>query len=74
MITKIETTFFFATTVGALALAATIGLQELSAGPAVQQAITAPIIRLEPVQIVAERPAARAVAAYQAPEQVTLIR
>ncbi len=72
MIKKFETTLFFATTVGALALAAVVGLQEFSAGPTVQQAVAMPIIQLEKVEIVGERiaPTAR----HRAPEQVALVR
>ncbi len=68
----LETTLFFGTTVSALALAAVIGLQEFSASPAVQEAIAAPIIQLEAVEIVAER--LPATAQSQAPEQVALVR
>ncbi len=74
MITKFETTLFFGMTVSALALAAVIGLQEFAAGPSVQQAIAAPIIKLEAVEIVAERLPATATAGYRAPEQVALVR
>lgn len=71
MIKKFETTLFFATTVAALALTAVVGIQEFSAGPAVQQAVAMPIIKLEPVEIVGERPAPTA--RQKAPEQVALV-
>lgn len=76
MTSKLESTLFFVATVSALALAATIGAQEFAAGPAVQDAITAPVIKLEAVQITAQRQPSTAilVAAQQAPEQVALIR
>ena len=72
MIKKFETTLFFAATLGALSLAAAVSVQELSAGPAVQQAVTMPTIELERVVIVGERvaPTAR----RTAPEQVALVR
>lgn len=72
MIKKFETTLFFATTVSALALAAVVGVQEFSAGPAVQQAVAMPLIKLETVEIVGQRfvPTAK----HQAPEQVALVR
>ncbi len=72
MITKFETTLFFAATVSALALAAVVGVQELSAGPAVQQAVTMPTIQMERVVIVGERVAPTA--KRTAPEQVALVR
>ena len=72
MIKKFETTLFFAATVSALALAAVVGIQELSAGPAGQQAVTMPMVEMERIVIVGERvaPAAR----RTAPEQVALVR
>lgn len=74
MIKKFETTLFFAATVSALALAAVIGLQEFSAGQTLQQAIDAPIVKLEAVEIVAERLPATVATRRQAPEQVALVR
>ena len=72
MIKKFETTLFFAATVSALALAAVVGIQEMSAGPAVQEAVTMPTIQMERIVIVGERvaPTAR----RTAPEQVALVR
>ena len=72
MIKKFETTLFFAATVSALALAAVVGIQEMSAGPAVQDAVTMPTIQMERIVIVGERvvPTAR----RTAPEQVALVR
>lgn len=72
MIKKFETTLFFATTVAALALTAVVGIQEFSAAPAVQQAVSMPLIKLEPVEIVGVRPAPTA--RRLAPEQVALVR
>ena len=60
MVSRLETTLFFAATVSALALAAVVGIQEFSVGPTVQQAVAAPVVKLEAVQIVAERVALRA--------------
>ena len=74
MTSKVESMLFFAATVSALTLAATIGVQELSAGRAVQDAIAAPVIKLEAVQITAQRQPAKAAVIAQAPEQVALIR
>jgi hypothetical protein len=73
MTSKLESTLFFAVTVSALSLAATIGVQELTAGRAVQDAVAAPVIKLEAVQITAQRRPAAAVVIAQAPEQVALI-
>ena len=69
---KFETTLFFAATASALALAAVVGIQELSAGPAVQQAVTMPTIEMERIVVVGERtaPAVK----RTAPEQVALVR
>ncbi len=72
MIKKFETTLFFATTVSALALAAVVGIQEFSAGSAVQQAVSMPTIQMERIVIVGERVAP--VAQRRAPEQVALVR
>ncbi|MEP6609761.1 MAG: hypothetical protein ABJA83_13945 [Burkholderiaceae bacterium] len=72
MIKQFETTLFFATTVGALALAAVLGVQEFSAGPSVQQAVAMPMVQLEAVQIIGHRGAQTAV--QQAPEQIALVR
>ncbi len=71
---KIESTWFFAATVSALTLAATIGLQELGAGRSAQEATVAPVIKLEAVQITAQRQPAKVAVIAQAPEQVALIR
>jgi hypothetical protein len=65
MIKQFETALFFAATVSALALAAVVGMQEFSAGPAVQQAVATPTIQMEKVEIVGKR---------RAPEQVALVR
>ncbi|MDQ3187994.1 MAG: hypothetical protein M3Q28_03705 [Pseudomonadota bacterium] len=72
MITKLETTLFFAMTVSALTLAAVVGIQEFSAAPAVQHAVSMPLIKFDPVEIVGVRhaPTARTLA----PEQVALVR
>lgn len=72
MIKKFETTLFFATTVAALALTAVVGIQEFSAAPAVQHAVSMPLIKLAPVEIVGVRPAPTA--RTPAPEQVALVR
>ncbi len=72
MIKKFETTLFFATTVAALSLTAVVGIQEFSAAPAVQRAVSMPLIKLEPVEIVGVRPAPTA--RTLAPEQVALVR
>ena len=71
MIKSFETTLFFAATVSALALAAVVGIQEFSAGPAVQQAVAMPMIQMERIEIVGERVAT---AKHRAPEQVALVR
>ena len=60
MVSRLETTLFFAATVSALALAAVVGIQEFSVGPTVQQAVAAPVVKLEAVEIVGERVASRA--------------
>ena len=65
MIKQFETALFFAATVSALALAAVVGMQEFSAGPAVQQAVAMPTIQMEKIEIVGQR---------RAPEQVALVR
>jgi hypothetical protein len=52
---KLETALFFVTTVCALALAAVVGIQEVSAGPTVQQAVAMPMIKMETVEIVGQR-------------------
>ncbi|MBA2414261.1 MAG: hypothetical protein H0V63_15765 [Burkholderiaceae bacterium] len=72
MITKLETTLFFAITVSALALAAVVGIQEFSASAPVQQAVALPMIQLERVEIVGEHVAPTA--KQRAPEQVALVR
>jgi hypothetical protein len=72
MIKKFESTLFFAATVSALALAAVVGIQEMSAGPAVQEAVTMPTIQMERIVIVGER--AAPTARRTAPEQVALVR
>ena len=69
MIKQLETTLFFAATVSALALASVIGVQELSASPDVQQAVTMPTFKLEAVEIVGQR-----TPRHLAPEQVALVR
>jgi hypothetical protein len=60
MTARLETMLFFAASVTALALAAVVGIQEFTVGPSVQQAVAAPIVKLETVQIVGERVASRA--------------
>ena len=74
MTSKLESTLFFAATVSALTLAATIGVQELGAGETAQQAVAAPVIKLEAVQITAQRQPAKVAVIAQAPEQAALIR
>jgi hypothetical protein len=69
MIKQLETTLFFAATVAALALASVIGIQEISAGPSVQQAVTMPTFKLDTVEIVGQR-----APKHLAPEQVALVR
>ena len=72
MITKFESTLFFAATVSALALAAVVGVQEMAVGPAVQQAVAMPTIQMERIVVVGERVARTA--RHPAPEQVALVR
>ena len=72
MIKKFETTLFFAATVSSLALAAVVGVQEVAAGPAVQQAVEMPMIQMERIVIIGERVAPTA--GRMAPEQVALVR
>lgn len=66
MITKLETTLFFGMTVSALTLAAVIGLQEFRAAQPVQQALTAPLVKLEAVEIIAPRTPVAAMATVNA--------
>ena len=72
MIKGLETTLFFATTVAALSLTAVVSIQEFSAAPAVQHAVSMPLIKLDPVEVVGVRPAPTA--RTLAPEQVALVR
>lgn len=72
MIKKLESTMFFVSTLAALSLVAVVGVQEFSASPAVQQAVSMPMIQMERVEVVGERvvPTAK----RTAPEQVALVR
>jgi hypothetical protein len=58
MMKHAETTFFSAATIGALALAAVIAVQEIALEPTIVEAVAAsPVVRLETAEIVGDRAA-----------------
>ena len=59
MTRQAETTFFCAATIGALALAAVIALQEFALEPVAESIAAAPIVILERAEVVGARSAAR---------------
>jgi hypothetical protein len=60
MLKYAESTFFGAATIGALALAAVIAVQEVALEPAAESFAAAPVVRLQTAEVVGERSAARA--------------
>jgi hypothetical protein len=60
MLKQAESTFFCAATVGALALAAVIALQEFAVEPVAESVATAPVVRLQTAEVVGQRPATSA--------------
>jgi hypothetical protein len=59
MLKQVESTFFGAVTVGALALAVVIAVQELAVEPAAEAFAAAPVVRLQTAVITGQRSPAR---------------
>lgn len=59
MLKQVESTFFGAVTVSALALAAVIAVQEFAIEPAADSVAAAPVVRLQTAVITGQRPPAR---------------
>lgn len=60
MLKQAESTFFCAATVGALALAAVIALQEFAVEPAAESVAIAPVAKLQAAEIAGRRAEANA--------------